>query len=151
MYLNTNLISNAGTSGGPLPLVPRVFSSRIMSGQPDGILITFDRPMILSAHIKNAISIIINGGAPIHPQDVHVNPTNPQQIAIVHHPDFNSGDVITWAYNDQHPTESIVDKDGTELDNQTYGVTNNLDAITGIRVINGNKAIINNGIIVVNN
>jgi len=117
--------SRSVAGGGVLPHIPAVQYSEINPSNPDGILVHWDRPITASAHIKDAISLIINGGAPIHPQAVVIHPSTPNLMAIVHHPDFKLGDVVTWAYNDQHPTESLVDAKGVEVDNQTYGVSNN--------------------------
>jgi len=124
--MQMNLMSRP-TGGGALPHVPSVAYSEINPTNPDGILVHWDRPIIATAHIKDAITLIINGGAPIAPQAVVIQPGSPNMMAIIHHPDFKLTDVVTWAYNDQHPTENLKDAKGVEVDNQTHGVTNNIN------------------------
>ena len=124
--------SGKGGSGGPptLPHVPKVLSSIVHKNTKNGILVTWDRPIIPSAHAEQAINIIINGGAPVHPIRIETQAQHPNMMGFIMPSSFHSGDVITWAYNDQHPTESLKDANGVSPDNQTYAVANHSDGVT---------------------
>ena len=105
--------------------VPKVKRS-IIPATGDGIMVVFDRPMHMTPDLQKALSVIVNGGTPVHPDHVDITP---DKTAIgMKFPDhfFKPGDVVTWAYNDQHPTEEIkgAEVGGKEIDNQTYAVSN---------------------------
>ena len=107
--------------------VPRVKSSSISNTSPDGISIDWDRPMMISASLKEAITVKVNGTAVVV-KNVVQNPTNPKQLGIVMNVPFNAGDVVTWSYNDQHATEFLkgAEVGGVKADNQTYAVVNSI-------------------------
>ena len=123
-------LGHTGSGSGFIPgTVPKVMSSSIPD-TGDGIQVVFDRPMTMTASLQDAISIIVNGGTPIHPDHVDITQDKTAIGLIVPANFFKHGDVVTWAYNDQHPTEEIkgAEVGGKEIDNQTYGVTNNVVA-----------------------
>ena len=124
--LNLGSCSSSDTAFVP-GTVPKVVMSSIPD-TGDGIMVVFDRPMHMTASLQDALSIIVNGGTPVHPDHVDITP---DKTAIgMRFPTnfFKYGDVVTWAYNDQHPTEELkgAETDGKEIDNQTYGVINNV-------------------------
>ena len=114
--------------------VPKVRSSTISTTSPDGISINWDRPMMISASLKDAITVKVNGTA-VAVKNVVQNPTNPKQLGIVMNVPFKHGDVVTWAYNDQHATEFLkgAEVGGVKADNQTYSVVNNIPLYNGHR------------------
>jgi len=129
MNLGLNLMSASGEAGTPVVpgTVPKVISSAIPA-TGDGIMVTFDRPMTMTSKLQDALSVIVNGKAPVHPD--HVDISGSKKVIGLRFPlnFFKAGDVVTWAYNDQHPTEEIkgAETNGKEIDNQTYGVVNNI-------------------------
>ena len=125
----------AGKAGSKDPdfvpgTVPRVARS-VTHDTGDGIMIVFDRPMTMTANIKEALSVIINGGPPIHPDNVVLNSEHDFIGMLFPIHTFKVNDVITWSYNDQHPTEELkgAEVNGKEIDNQTYGVINELKEV----------------------
>ena len=131
MNLGLNLMSHTNTASGGsgfIPgTVPKVVSS-VIPASGDGVMVTFDRPMVMTKSLQLAMSVIKDGGPPVHPDHVLINPSNPKQI-VLRYPAkfFTDHNVVTWSYNDQHPTEEIkgAESGGKEIDNQTYGVVNN--------------------------
>jgi len=126
MNLGLNLMQGPDGGGSFIPgTVPKVMSSQIPA-KGNGVGVVFDRPMVTTAHVQDALSVIINGGTPVKPDRVEKTPDG-TSIALIY-PDgfFKPGDVVTWSYNDQHPTEEIkgAETGGKEIDNQTYGVAN---------------------------
>ena len=108
-----------------LPLVPKVISSvATRNAQGTAVLITWDRPMIPNTSAKLAFTVLA-GTTPVTVTAVTVDPNNPNILALVA-PGLKTGDVITWAYNDQHPQGEVKDQNNVEPDNQTYGVQNNI-------------------------
>ena len=63
--------------------VPKVRSSSISHTSPDGISINWDRPMMISASLKDAITVKVNGGTAAVVKNVVQNPTDPKQLGIV--------------------------------------------------------------------
>ena len=106
--------------------VPKVKSSTIPAAG-DGILVKFDRPMTMTQNLQDAITVIINGAAPVNPDHVILSPDKTQMQLAFPAGHFHHTDVVTWAYNDQHPTEELkgAEPGGKEIDNQTYAVFNN--------------------------
>ena len=130
--LNFGLLGSSKGSSGFIPgTVPKVMSSTIPY-TADGIGIVFDRPMTATVDLQKAFSVIVNGGAPIQPDHIDKTPDGTSIGLIFPANFFKFGDVVTWAYNDQHPTEEIkgAEAGGLEIDNQTYGVVNNVQAPT---------------------
>jgi len=112
--------------GGVVPpvTVPKVIGSTIYANNHGRILVEWDTEMKGTADIRFAISIIVNGGAPIVPNAVTFAG---KFMTLSDH--FHAGDVISWAYDDQNASELLSTKVGNiEADNQTYGVTNNIIA-----------------------
>lgn len=116
------------SSGGlPLPLVPVVARSNIRADAPDGILVTWDRPMMMSCDIKDQISVVIDGAAAIHPTSIEFHPHNLAKMGIVMAVPFTPGQVVTWSYNDSGSCDlQEIAAPNTEADNQTYAVNNAL-------------------------
>jgi len=111
--------------GQPTPAIPTVVKSQISIADPKdaGILVvTFDTTMQATADVHKAITIKINGSdAVITHAEVDASAGN--ELAVIFTPVASPGDVITWAYNDQHPTEELKSSKGIEVNNQTYSVT----------------------------
>jgi len=131
MYLGLNLGSLETDEGFFVPgTVPKVKES-VTHATGDGIMVVFDRPMAMTTNIKDALSVIINGGTPIHPDKVLFNTEHDFIGMIFPIHTFKVNDVITWSYNDQHPTEEIkgAETGGKEIDNQTYTVKNELSEV----------------------
>ena len=118
--------NGGGFSGGhteqPAPKVPRVADSSLSFTHDTGIVITWDQPMMMSQSLEKAISVLINGTAAVV-SDVVLDDSSGNTMGIEFTPAAKKGDVITWAYDDQHPTETLSSSLGIEADNQTYGVT----------------------------
>lgn len=108
--------------------VPRVLSSTILATQQDGIDVKWDIPMKATQNIKDAISVIIDGAAAVHPTSVVFHPQDPKEMGIIMSTPFTPGQVVTWSYDDQHPTEELASIYNVEADNQTYAVVNNATA-----------------------
>ena len=120
---------------GTLPPVPRVITSEIKQNHPDGILVIFDRPMMMTCDIKGQINVIIDGGAAVHPKSIEFHPNYPTQMAIVMNDQFAAGQTVTWAYDDSGACElQETAPPNTEADNQTYAVNNQL---TSPNVVDG--------------
>ena len=117
-----------GSAGIPVipGTVPRVVRSSIPA-KGDGIGISFDRPMTHTAKLQDAMTVIVNGKAPVHPDHIDISPDKTIVGLMFPKHFFKHGDIVTWAYNDQHPTEELkgAEPKGVEIDNQTYAVTNN--------------------------
>ena len=115
--------------GGHLPpsTPPKVMESAIFPDSEDGILILWNVPMKVTKDPQAAFNIIINGGAPIHPKEVVFNPQDRKMMGLLFDTAFVQGDVVTWAYDDQHPTITLESVHGAEADNQTYAVENKLN------------------------
>ena len=125
--LNFGFNSKSTGGGGttpPVAGVPKVVSSKIYPNNSHRILVEWDVEMKGTADVRQAISIIVNGAAPIIPNAVTFN-----KKFMTLSDNFLQGDVITWAYDDQNASELLSSKVGDhEADNQTYGVTNGLVA-----------------------
>ena len=120
---NSKSIGGGGTTP-PVAGVPKVISSKIYPNNSHRILVEWDVEMKGTADVRQAISIIVNGAAPIIPNAVTFN-----KKFMTLSDNFLQGDVITWAYDDQNASELLSSKVGDhEADNQTYGVTNGLVA-----------------------
>jgi len=134
MNLGLNLMSASSGGSGFVPgTVPKVVTSSIPD-TGDGVMVVFDRPMTSSNDLQKALSVIVNGGSPVHPDHIDKTPDG-TAIGLIFPKDFfKKGDVVTWAYNDQHPTEEIkgAETNGKEIDNQTYGVVNNSTVVKPI-------------------
>ena len=128
MQLGLGLMhSNTTGSGGFVPgTVPKVISSTIPT-TGDGIAVVFDRPMHMTASLQDALTIKVNGGAPVKADHVEISPDKTTIGMKFPANFFKAGDVVTWAYNDQHATEELkgAEVGGKEIDNQTYAVKNN--------------------------
>jgi len=135
MYLGLALMRRRGKGVGSFVpgSVPKVMTS-VIPAAGNGVGIVFDRPMTNTNHLQDAFSVIINGGTPIKPDRIEKTPDG-TSIALIYPKDFfKKGDVVTWSYNDQHPTEEIkgAETNGKEIDNQTYGVVNNSTVVKPI-------------------
>jgi len=111
--------------GQAQPAIPKVMDSSINIADPKDagvIVVTFNTNMLATADIHKAISIKINGtDAVVTHAEVDASAGN--ELAIIFTPVAKSGDIITWAYNDQHPSELLKSAKGIEANNQTYSVT----------------------------
>ena len=112
---------------GPLPLIPKVRSSTIPETEPDGILVKFDRPMVVTCDIAAQVNVIIDGAAPIHPDHTVFNQSDLSEIGFIFGTDFTPGQVVTWAYDDSGACDlKEADPPNTEAENQTYTVNNHV-------------------------
>jgi len=105
--------------------MPAPKSSVISSAQPDGILVTWNRPMMATCDIKNQIKVIIDGNLETAPVSVEFHPNDKTQMGIVMATPFTPGQTVTWAYDDTGPCDiQTIDTPHVEADNQTYTVAN---------------------------
>jgi len=131
--------AHRSTGGGgavtpPVITVPKVVTSKIPA-DGSGIMVVFDQAMHMTSKLQDALSVIVDGGTPVHPDHVDIIP---DKTAIgIKFPVgfFKTGQVVTWAYNDQHATEELKGAiaGGLEVDNQTYAVVN--ETITRPKVV----------------
>ena len=124
MFLGNGFIQTKGGGGFDIADVPKVLSSTISASQSDGILVRWDRDMKGTTDVRLAINVIIDGAAAIHPDDVVFNPADRKEMGLIFGTDFTAGQVVTWAYDDQHATETLSSIYNVEADNQTYAVAN---------------------------
>ena len=109
--------------------IPKAEVSVITATQADGIDILFNVNVKISSNIKDALRVWIktdSGTITGVIKDVIQNPANHEEIGILMDKPFKAGQIITWAYNDKHPTEYIKSDNGVKADNQTYSVINNI-------------------------
>jgi len=108
--------------------VPKVMSSET-TGDGAALLVKFDRPMSKTADLQDAMIVKIDGTT-VKPDRIEQDSTK-SLLGMIYPVDFfKPGQVITWAYNDQHPTEELkgAETGGKEIDNQTYAVINRVTA-----------------------
>jgi len=113
-------------AGGVLPAMPVVTQSRVLSNQPDGIQVHFDRPMMATGDVTSQISVIINGGVPITPTSIAFHPSNPAVMGIVLPVTLISSDHLTWAYTTGAQKIQEVASPNAEMDIQTFSVHNDI-------------------------
>jgi hypothetical protein len=125
-----HLPGGTGGGGGGVPTVtPKVTSSIIRDDAPDGIIIQWDTQVEFSQNIKGALTVKIDGvDATIN--EVIYDPQDHSRIGIILNVKMLRKQVVTWAYDDQNPTEYIKGSNDVEAENQTYAVTNNIKHIT---------------------
>jgi len=108
--------------------VPKVTGSET-SSDGTALLVRFDRPMSMTVNLQDAMTVTIDGTV-VKPD--HILQDGTKSIIAMQYPAgfFKPGQVITWAYNDQHATEELkgAETGGVEIDNQTYAVSNNTTA-----------------------
>jgi len=108
----------------PPPTIPNVISSTIEAAADTDIVVVWSEDMKGTGSIEQAIKIIIDGASEVNPASVSFSGVN---MTLVLTAAATAGQVITWAYDDQHPTETLETVSGNvEADNQTYAVTNNV-------------------------
>ena len=114
-----------GGSTAPTPTVPQVMSSRIPIGG-DGIIVVFDQAMKMTKSLQDAITVKVDGGVTVKADHIEITPDGTSVGIIFPMHFFKPGQVVTWAYNDQHATEKLSGAvtGGLEADNQTYAVIN---------------------------
>lgn len=117
---------------------PEVLRSSISSAQDTAIKVVWDRGMKATANIKDAISIIIDGAAAIHPESVTITGT---EMLLVLPASFLHGQVVTWSYDDQHATETLESIYNVEADNQTYAVSNKVQSNINVSADNTNVSV----------
>jgi len=117
-------------SGGPssaLPLIPKVVSSTLIESQADGIMVKWDRPMMVTCEIASQVSVIVDGAAPTHPDHTVFNQVDPSEIGFIFGAPFLHGQVVTWAYDDSGACDlKEASPPNTEAENQTYAVYNQI-------------------------
>ena len=124
MYQYGYNVGNVSMNGGggtvtPPPSVPKVADSSISLDYATGIIVTWDQPMKLSSKLQDAISVKVNGTDAVVSKVV-LEDAEENTMGIEFTPAVADGDVVTWAYNDQHATEWLKSEKGIEADNQTY-------------------------------
>lgn len=119
--------SGGGSTGAPAQ--PQVVSSTTRRPAEGGILVEWDRPMHISAELYKAMTVKVDGKI-VTVTDVVQNPNEPKEIGILVTPPLKANQKITWAYDDQHPTENLAGADGHEAINQTYTVTDLIHELT---------------------
>jgi len=118
-----NLVRMLGGGGGLAHAsIPTVKSSTIVAANTSRILVEWSEDMKGTGNIKDAINIIVDGAAAVHPASVTFTG---KFMALALPAPATAGQVITWAYDDQNPTERLDTVAGNvEADNQTYAVNN---------------------------
>ena len=120
----THMIGLVEASQGVDPTeIPVVLSSEIKGDAPDAIMVLWDRAMKGTADIKDAINVVIDGAAAVHPGSVSFDSA---KMTIAMTSNFTAGEVVTWAYDDQHPSAKLESIYNVEADNQTYDVDNQI-------------------------
>jgi len=126
--------------------VPKVRGSET-SADGAALLIKFDRPMSMTVNLQDAMIVKIDGTM-VKPDHVLQDATK-SLLALQYPVDFfKPGQVITWAYEDTHPTEELkgAEVGGVEIDNQTYAVINKTTATPVVKsseiYANNNKRIV---------
>jgi len=120
---------HGGFGGGgttpSVPTVPKVIKSTIRI-EGDGIGIIFDQAMHMTKNLQDAMTVKVDGGAPVKADHIDITPDGTSIALMFPLHFFKQGQVVTWAYNDQHATEELKGAiaGGLEVDNQTYAVTN---------------------------
>jgi len=109
--------------------VPKVLRSEILPDTPDGIKVTWDRPMMMTCDIKNQIKVI-HGAVETAPTSVIFSPDKTEMGIVMDLP-FTPGEVVTWAYDNTGGCDlQQVEVPNTEADNQTYNVLNQAQGVT---------------------
>ncbi len=118
------IIESGGHTSITPPSVPTVSSSTVEVAAPKDVVVVWSEDMKGSASIKEAINVIIDGGSAVHPAGVTFSATTMTLVLV---DAVTAGQVVTWAYDDTHPTERLETVSGNiEADNQTYAITNNV-------------------------
>jgi len=120
-----NSLAHGGTSSVyPTTGVPKVLRSEILPNTPEGIMVTWDRPMMMSCDVKDQIKVI-DGDVETAPQSVEFNPSDRTKMGIIMAIPFTPTSVVTWAYDDTGSCDlQQIAVPNTEADNQTYTVSN---------------------------
>jgi len=122
--LETIIEAGTHTVAAPVPTIPHVTSSSINDAAPKDIVITWTEAMQGTGDIKSALSVTVDGAASVNPASV-VFMGNEMTLTLA--AAVTAGQVVTWAYDDQNPTEVLETVAGSiEADNQTYAVTNSV-------------------------
>ncbi len=117
----TNLIPGHHPTPDPVPVV---LSSIISNTDPAVVNVTFDIDMQHTANLNAAIDVIA-GNKHITPQTAVIQ-TDKRTLKITLYDPILYHQSVTWAYNDQHPTETLESTANVEATNQTYTVLNNV-------------------------
>ncbi len=117
----TNLIPGHHPTPDP---VPTVLSSIISNTDPAIINVTFDIDMQHTANLQSAIDVTVG--------TMHKTPlsaiiqADKRTLKITLRDPIVYHQSVTWAYNDQHPTETLESIANVEAVNQTYTIVNNV-------------------------
>jgi len=125
-FFQTPFFDGIGGNGAIVITNPVVQSSTIEDAKKDGIAVKWDRTMRGTGDLTTVISVIIDGASPVAPKSVDFNQSDPSEMAIIMNSDFASGKTVTWAYDDSKSVKLEDVDNGTEAENQTYSVTNNV-------------------------
>ncbi len=117
----TNLIPGHHPTPDPVPVV---LSSIISNTDPAVINITFDVDMQHTTNLHTAIDVVV-GNQHITPQTAIIQ-TDKRTLKVTLDTPILYHQAVTWAYNDQHPTETLESIANVEAVNQTYTVVNNV-------------------------
>ena len=109
------------------PVVPKVLTSTIAAKNSKRIIVEFDQEMRGKGDIRQALEIIVDGGAPLVASSVSFSH---HFMSLVFSSGFAAGQVISWKYDDTQAGLDLESTAGVKADNQTYAVTNNLVAVT---------------------
>ena len=112
--------TGGGTTAPPASM-PKMVSTELRLSAPTYIIAQYDQEIVVSANLKDAINVIINGVSQKPISIVH-STNEPALIGFEVNKPVKLTDVVTWAYNDQHPIEFMKSSKGIEVENQTYGV-----------------------------
>ena len=118
------------TTNANLPIVPAVVSSVISATQADGILVKWDRSMMMTCDVKAQIKVIIDGATEVMPDSIAFNPADRSEMGLIMATHFTVGQVVTWAYDDTGACDlQEIAAPNTEADNQTYSVLNGVGQV----------------------
>ena len=108
----------------PPPTIPHVGSSTVKTSADTDIVVLWSEAMKGTQDLDGAIDVIIDGAAPVNPASVSFSDLT---MTLTLSTSVTAGQTITWAYDDQDPSERLDTVAGNvEADNQTYAVTNNV-------------------------
>ena len=110
------------SSGTP----PSPLSSEIFQSSDSTISVFWNMPMNHTGDLKDAITVVIDGGAEIFPASVTFSATNSQKMFITMDTSFVADQVVTWQYH-QGTTGIILESIyGIEADESIHPVINHL-------------------------
>jgi len=122
-------VTNKILGTNPIPVNPHVISSYIDKNKPNVITVTYNEPMKAdTTELIKAINTLIAGGnnVPFNPTAIAFR-TDKAILDFTYATPFSYGDIVSWAYNDAHPTSNLSNIAGVEAENQSYAVHNSID------------------------